>query len=194
MLILGRRYDVRPGSNWKRFLVNVSLLAVATLLPFILAFGPFILLVMITVECCIDGRLFVRIKCRKYCHGCFHSNVDFAMPTGRRTCGRCTTCSTSFWPYWVRSSEVSHFSIIRTVGRSTHWFHVRPISVSTTSGLVQDIQHQVLPAITPTITFVLTFLFMMVSRLLLKRVTTCLNLILAKSSPSVPVLFEANVS
>ena len=80
------------------------------------------------------------------------------------------------------------------IGRSTHWFHVRPISASATSGLVQDIEHQVLPAITPAMTFILTLFFMMVSRLRVNRFATDFCLVLAKSSSSMPALFEANLS
>lgn len=48
------------------------------------------------------------------------------------------------------------------LGRRTKLFPVCSISVSMTSGLVQDIEHQVLPAITPSMTFILTLIFMMV--------------------------------
>ena len=48
------------------------------------------------------------------------------------------------------------------LGRYTHLFPVRSVSVSMTSGLVQDIEHQVLPSITPAMTFILTIIFMIV--------------------------------
>ncbi|CAF4865571.1 unnamed protein product [Rotaria magnacalcarata] len=52
---------------------------------------------------------------------------------------------------------------LTTIGRYTRLFQVRSTSVSMTSGLVQDIEHQVLPSITPAITFILTIVFMMPS-------------------------------
>lgn len=33
------------GGNWKRFLVNLIVLGLATLIPFVLSFGPFVLMV-----------------------------------------------------------------------------------------------------------------------------------------------------
>jgi len=57
--------------------------------------------------------------------------------------------------------------ISTNLGRYIHLYPVRSVSVSMTSGLVQDIEHQVLPIITPAMTFILTFLFMIVNKQLI---------------------------
>ena len=86
------------------------------------------------------------------------------MPIGHRIPGHYTMSWTKRCQSLVEKSITiekslsSHFFS----GRKTRLFHVRSISVSATSGLVQDIEHQVLPAITPSMTFLLTVIFMIV--------------------------------
>ena len=88
------------------------------------------------------------------------------MPIGRQTPGHCTISWTKLWLSLVeeRSYDQEINALLFSSGRRTHLFPVRSISVSMTSGLVQDIEHQVLPAITPSMTFILTLVFMIVMK------------------------------
>jgi hypothetical protein len=86
------------------------------------------------------------------------------MLIGHRMYGQCTMLLTKVWLFLV--SKYVRFVARKLnkcfLGRYTHLFHVRSTTVSMTSGLVQDIEHQVLPSISPTMTFILTIIFMIV--------------------------------
>ncbi|CAF0770941.1 unnamed protein product [Adineta ricciae] len=125
-------FCVKQSSNPVRFLVNLIALSIATLLPFVLSFGPFILMNQLPQ---VLTRLFP-FK-RGLCHAYWAPNI---------------------WALYNVFDKV-----LAIVGRYTHIFRVRSVSVSMTSGLVQDIEHQVLPSITPGMTFILTFIFMIPS-------------------------------
>jgi len=139
-------------------------LGITTLIPFIFSFGPFILMVdnVFFVDYEKLKILFDRINCHKYFHDYFHLNVDFVMLIGHQMYGRYIMFLIKLWLLLVRMYIISERFISINLGRSTRLFYVRSISVSMTSGLVQDIEHQVLPSITPTMTFILTIIFMIV--------------------------------
>jgi hypothetical protein len=80
------------------------------------------------------------------------------------------------------------------LGRLTHLFHVHSTSASTTSGLVQDIEHQVLPSITPTMTFILTLIFMIVNINSSSIIFTFSFVYIAKSNSTLSSLFKENIS
>ncbi|CAF1324731.1 unnamed protein product [Adineta steineri] len=131
-------FCIKQSSNWKRFIINLVTLGIATLVPFVLSFGPFILMNQLPQ---VLSRLFP-FK-RGLCHAYWAPNI------------------------WAVYNVLD--KALAIIGRYTHLFSVRSVSVSMTSGLVQDIEHQVLPSITPTMTFVLTFIFMIPSLIRLFR-------------------------
>ncbi|CAF4068101.1 unnamed protein product [Rotaria sp. Silwood2] len=125
-------FCIRQSSNWKYFIIKLITLGIATLVPFILSFGPFVLMNQLPQ---VLSRLFP-FK-RGLCHAYWAPNI------------------------WAMYNVLD--KALAMIGRYTHLFHVRSTSVSMTSGLVQDIEHQVLPSITPTMTFILTIIFMIPS-------------------------------
>ncbi len=97
------------GSNWKRFIINLITLGIATLIPFVFSFGPFILMVFNTIVLFfVDYKiLFDRINCHKYSHVYFHLNVDFVMLIGHQMYGQYIMFSTKLCLLLVRKYIIS---------------------------------------------------------------------------------------
>ncbi|CAF1436287.1 unnamed protein product [Adineta steineri] len=131
-------FCIKQSPNGKRFIINLVTLGIATLVPFVLSFGPFILMNQLPQ---VLSRLFP-FK-RGLCHAYWAPNI------------------------WAVYNVLD--KALAIIGRYSQLFPVRSVSVSMTSGLVQDIEHQVLPSITPTMTFILTFIFMIPSLIRLFR-------------------------